>query len=131
MLLCSWKRYGQCCSVAIGDNGNKLIFEIWWNFFYNLFYIKNVADVNSIESCVTKRNIKEFSVVITNNSIDISKLETLRHVFIYHQYSCSYFSDIGINMFLSDIRFVWCLIFTVVVICPLHVHVKCYFFLKK
>jgi hypothetical protein len=21
-------------SVAIGDNGNRLIFEIWWNFFY-------------------------------------------------------------------------------------------------
>jgi hypothetical protein len=32
-------------SVAIGDNGNKLIFEIWWNFFYDLFSIKNVADV--------------------------------------------------------------------------------------
>jgi hypothetical protein len=24
-------------SVAIGDNGNRLIFEIWWNFFYDLF----------------------------------------------------------------------------------------------
>jgi hypothetical protein len=23
-------------SVAIGDNGNRLIFEIWWNFFYDL-----------------------------------------------------------------------------------------------
>ena len=34
-------------SVAIGDNGNRLIFEIWWNFFYDLFSIKNVADVNS------------------------------------------------------------------------------------
>ena len=32
-------------SVAIGDNGNRLIFEIWWNFFYDLFSIKNVADV--------------------------------------------------------------------------------------
>jgi hypothetical protein len=21
-------------NVAIGDNGNRLIFEIWWNFFY-------------------------------------------------------------------------------------------------
>ena len=21
-------------SVAIGDNGNRLIFEIWWNFLY-------------------------------------------------------------------------------------------------
>jgi hypothetical protein len=30
-------------SVAIGDNGNRLIFEIWWNFFYDLFSIKNVA----------------------------------------------------------------------------------------
>ena len=28
-------------SVAIGDNGNRLIFEIWWNFFYDLFSIKN------------------------------------------------------------------------------------------
>jgi hypothetical protein len=35
-------------SVAIGDNGNRLIFEIWWNFFNDLFFIKNVADVNSI-----------------------------------------------------------------------------------
>ena len=48
-------------SVAIGDNGYRLIFEIWWNFFYNLFSIKNVADVNSIDSCVSKRYM---SVVI-------------------------------------------------------------------
>ena len=41
-------------SVAIGDNGNRLIFEIWWNFFYDLFSIKNVADVNSIDSFVRK-----------------------------------------------------------------------------
>ena len=34
-------------SVAIGDNGNRLIFEIWWNFFYDLFSTKNVADVNT------------------------------------------------------------------------------------
>ena len=46
-------------SVAIGDNGNRLIFEIWWNFFYDLFSIKNVADVNSIDSFVSKRNIPE------------------------------------------------------------------------
>jgi hypothetical protein len=51
-------------SVAIGDNGNRLIFEIWWNFFYDLFSIKNVADVNSIDSVVSKRNMEEFSVVI-------------------------------------------------------------------
>jgi hypothetical protein len=50
--------------VAIGDNGNRLIFEIWWNFFYDLFSIKNVADVNSIDSFVSKRNMDEFSVVI-------------------------------------------------------------------
>jgi hypothetical protein len=37
-------------SVTIGDNGNRFIFEIWWNFFYDLFSIKNVADVNSIDS---------------------------------------------------------------------------------
>ena len=51
-------------SVAIGDNGNRLIFEIWWNFFYDLFSIKNVADVNSIDSFVSKRNLEEFSVII-------------------------------------------------------------------
>jgi hypothetical protein len=37
-------------SVAIGDNGNRLIFEIWWNFFYDLFSNKNVVDINSIDS---------------------------------------------------------------------------------
>jgi hypothetical protein len=47
-------------SVAIGDNRNRLIFEIWWNFFYDLFSIKNVADVNSIDSFVSKRNMEEF-----------------------------------------------------------------------
>jgi hypothetical protein len=31
-------------SVAIGDNGNRLIFEIWWNFFYDHFSIKNIAN---------------------------------------------------------------------------------------
>jgi hypothetical protein len=51
-------------SVAIGDNGNRLVFEIWWNFFYDLFSIKNVADVNSIDSFVSKRNLEEFSVII-------------------------------------------------------------------
>jgi hypothetical protein len=30
-------------SVAIGDNGNRLIFEIWWNFFYDLFSIKVIS----------------------------------------------------------------------------------------
>ena len=49
-------------SVAIGDNGNILIFEIWWNFFYDLFSIKNVAGVNIIDSFVSKRNMEEFSV---------------------------------------------------------------------
>ena len=47
-------------SVAIGDNGNRLIFEIRWNFFYDLFSIKNVADVNNIDSFVSKRNMEEF-----------------------------------------------------------------------
>ena len=51
-------------SVAIGDNGKRLIFEIWWNFFYDLFSIKNVADVNNIDSFVTNRNMEEFSVAI-------------------------------------------------------------------
>ena len=54
----------NAASVAIGDNGNILIFKIWWNFFYDLFSIKNVADVNSIDSFVSKRNMVEFSVVI-------------------------------------------------------------------
>ena len=47
-------------SVAIGNNGNRLIFEIRWNFFYDLFSIKNVADVNNIDSFVSKRNMEEF-----------------------------------------------------------------------
>jgi hypothetical protein len=51
-------------NVAIEDNGNRLIFEIWWNFFYDLFSIKNGADVNSIDSFVSKRNMEELSVVI-------------------------------------------------------------------
>jgi hypothetical protein len=50
-------------SVAIGDKGNRLIFEIWWSFYYDLFSIKNVADVNIIDSFVSKRNMEEFSVV--------------------------------------------------------------------
>jgi hypothetical protein len=48
--------------VILGDNGNGLIFEIWWNFFYDLFSIKNVADVNSI-AFVSKRNMEECSVL--------------------------------------------------------------------
>ena len=47
-------------SVAIGDNGNRLIFEIWWNFFYDLFSIKNVAHVNNIDSFVSKRIWRNF-----------------------------------------------------------------------
>jgi hypothetical protein len=50
-------------TVAIGDNGNRLIFEIWWNFFYDLFSIKNVAAVNSIDSFISKRNMEEFSAL--------------------------------------------------------------------
>jgi hypothetical protein len=46
-------------SVAIGDNGNRLIFEIWWNFFYDLFSIKNVADVNNIDSFDLLSNIQK------------------------------------------------------------------------
>jgi hypothetical protein len=55
-------------SVAIGDNRNRLIFEIWWNFYCDLFSIKNVADVNSIDSFVSKRNMEEFSVVFMKRS---------------------------------------------------------------
>jgi hypothetical protein len=40
-------------SVAIGHNGNRLIFEIWWNFFYDLFSIKNVY-----------RNLLEFIIFV-------------------------------------------------------------------
>ena len=64
MLLCSWNFTANAVSVAIGDNGNRLIFEIWWNFFYDLFSIKHVADVNNIDSVVSKRNMEEFSVFI-------------------------------------------------------------------
>ena len=46
MLLVVENFTANAVSVAIGDNGNRLIFEIWWNFFYDLFSIKNVADVN-------------------------------------------------------------------------------------
>jgi hypothetical protein len=47
---------------ASEPNGHdtRLIFEIWRNFFYDLFSIKNVADVNSIDSFVSKRNMEEF-----------------------------------------------------------------------
>lgn len=55
-------------SVAIGDNGNRLIFEIWWNFFYDLFSIKNVADVNSIDSFVSKRYMEDVYVVNRSSS---------------------------------------------------------------
>jgi hypothetical protein len=39
------------------DNGNRLIFEIWWNFFYDLFSIKNVADVDSIDSFLNSEKL--------------------------------------------------------------------------
>jgi N-glycosylase/DNA lyase len=42
---------------------SSIAFEIWWNFFYDLFSIKNVADVNSIDSFISKWNMEEFSVV--------------------------------------------------------------------
>jgi hypothetical protein len=63
---------------AIGDNGNKLIFEIWWNFFYDLFSIKNVADVNSIDSFVSKRNMEEIVLKLI-----IATLNLGRHIFFY------------------------------------------------
>jgi hypothetical protein len=31
-------------SVAIGYNGNRLIFEIWWNFFYDLKIIMDAVE---------------------------------------------------------------------------------------
>ena len=54
-------------SVAIGDNGNRLIFEIWWNFFYDPFSIKKVADVNSILKDKLKSFMKNiyFQIVIS------------------------------------------------------------------
>ena len=63
---------------AIGDNGNKLIFEIWLNFFYDLFSIKNVADVNSIDSFVSKRNMEEIVLKLI-----IATLNLGRHIFFY------------------------------------------------
>ena len=69
-------------SVAIADNGNRLIFEIWWNFFYDLFSIKNVADVNSIDSFVSKRNMEEFSVVIMKRFRSNWFERTPRHIII-------------------------------------------------
>ena len=35
-------------SVAIGDNGIRLIFKIWWNFFYDLFSDWNWASTENI-----------------------------------------------------------------------------------
>ena len=67
-------------SVAIGDNGNRLVFEIWLNFFYDLFSIKNVADVNSIDSFVSKRNMEEFSVVMKRFRSNWFKKTKGRHV---------------------------------------------------
>jgi uncharacterized membrane protein len=29
-------------NVAIGDNGNRLIFEIWWNVFNGSFHIRTI-----------------------------------------------------------------------------------------
>ena len=62
-------------SVAIGDNGNKLIFEIWWNFFYDLFSIKNVADVNSIDSFVSKRNMEGNVLLLSQRGSDRTGLK--------------------------------------------------------
>ena len=68
-------------SVAIGDTGNRLIFKIWWNFYCDLFSIKNVADVNSIDSFVSKRNMEEFSVVIMKRfSLNWFEKKKGRHV---------------------------------------------------
>ena len=61
-------------SEAIGDNGNRLIFEIWWNFFYDLFFIKNVADVNSIDAFASKRNMKAFSLVLASFYLNIDTI---------------------------------------------------------
>jgi hypothetical protein len=69
-------------SVAIADNGNRLIFEIRWNFFSDLFSIKNVVDVNSIDSFVSKRNMEEFSVVIMKRFRSNWFERTPRHIII-------------------------------------------------
>jgi hypothetical protein len=61
-------------SEAIGDNGNRLVFEIWWNFFYDLFFIKNVADVNSIDAFVSKRNMKASSLVLASFYLNIDTI---------------------------------------------------------
>ena len=67
-------------SVAIGDNGNRLIFEIWWNLFYDLFSVKNVADVNNIDSFVSKRNMEKFSVIMKRFRSDWFEKTNGRHV---------------------------------------------------
>jgi hypothetical protein len=61
MVLNSENLNTNAVSVAIGDNGNRLIFEIWWNFFYDLLSINNVADVNSIDSFVNSIGLKMFN----------------------------------------------------------------------
>jgi hypothetical protein len=76
-------------SVAIGDNGNRLIFEIWWNYFYDLFSIKNVAGVNSIDSFVSKRNMEKFSVVIMKrfrSNLFKKTKDATSHIILDHLY---------------------------------------------
>jgi hypothetical protein len=63
-------------SVAIGDNGNRLIFEIWWNFFYDLFSIKNV-DLNlfmiTTENSSIFRLLTKESILLTPATFLIEK----------------------------------------------------------
>ena len=59
-----------------------MIFEIWWNFFYDLFSIKNVADVNNIDSIVSKRNME--SVVIMKRFRSNWFEKTKRHHVTYN-----------------------------------------------
>jgi hypothetical protein len=89
MLLVVENFTANAVSVAIGDNGNRLIFEIWWNYFYDLFSIKNVAGVNSIDSFVSKRNMEKFSVVIMKrfrSNLFKKTKDATSHIILDHLY---------------------------------------------
>jgi hypothetical protein len=57
-------------SVAIGDNGNRLIFEIWWNFFYDLFSIKNSEPLHD-------NNRKFLHIPFANKGIDAINISNI------------------------------------------------------
>jgi hypothetical protein len=58
-------------SVAIGDNGNRLIFEIWWNLFSNQFDL-NLFMITTENSSIFRLLTKE-SMILTSATFLIEK----------------------------------------------------------